>query len=587
MVTGVRSQVAVKVFGDELGELKRISEAVARLLKDIPGSRDIRIERLAGQQSLMVDIDRKAIARFGLNVAHVQNLIESAIGGKAVTTLYEGERRYEVAVRFPQGARDSVEAIAATLLPAPGGAQVPLASVASIRLVDGPAQISRESGKRRVVVGANVEGRDLAGFVDEVQRRIDAGVRVPEGYHFVYGGQFENMQRAMSTLAVIVPLTVAAIYFLLFLLFRSVRLAALIILVLPFASIGGLVGLFVTGEYVSVPASVGFIALWGIAVLNGVVLVSSIRRLREDGVAVAEAVYRGLRAALPPGDDDRHGGAARAGAVPVRERPRRRGAAAAGHRGHRRADLVDAAHAGRAADALPLVRRGADRGLSRRLRRPPHTTRNPHDDHEGNPRRRAPGPRAAAARRAACHTGFPGRHLLARRRLQRARSAIEHHGIREELAELSEKTMLSVLCDEAAVPRIRAAILDACRVGQIGDGLVWVVDVGESTAHRRRRGGPAAVGRRGRRPARRKPSGVTRPARAACARSGAAVRGRRVGGRGGQRGRRGRHWEQAGGCPARRAARPAVSRQAAAALVRRAGGRSAQRVSSSRAAHSR
>ena len=293
MVTGVRSQVAIKVFGDELGELKRVSEAVARVLKGIRGSRDIRIERLSGQQALTVDIDRKAIARFGLNVAHVQGLLESAIGGKAVTTLYEGERRYAVAVRFPESARGSVEAIGATLLPAPGGAQVPLSAVATLRLVDGPAQLSREGGKRRVVVGANVEGRDLAGFVAEIEQRIAQDVRLPEGYHLVYGGQFENMQRAMATLAVIVPLTIAAIFFLLFLLFNSVRLAALIILVLPFASIGGLVGLFVTGEYVSVPASVGFIALWGIAVLNGVVLVSSIRRLREEGLAVADAVRQG------------------------------------------------------------------------------------------------------------------------------------------------------------------------------------------------------------------------------------------------------------------------------------------------------
>ena len=293
MVTGVRSQVAVKVFGDELGELGRVSEQVARLLREIPGSRDIRIERLSGQQALTIDIDRTAIARFGINVADVQNLIETAIGGKAVTTLYEGERRYAVAVRFPEAARGTVEAIASTLLPAPGGALVPLSAVAAIRLVDGPAQISREGGKRRVVVGANVEGRDLAGFVDEVQRRIEATVRVPEGYRFVYGGQFENMQRAMATLSVIVPLTVAAIFFLLFLLFRSVRPAALIILVLPFASVGGVVALFLTGEYLSVPASVGFIALWGIAVLNGVVLVSYIRRLREDGMEVAEAVRQG------------------------------------------------------------------------------------------------------------------------------------------------------------------------------------------------------------------------------------------------------------------------------------------------------
>lgn len=293
MVTGVRSQLAIKVFGDDLAELRQLSEQVARILKGVAGSRDIRIERLSGQQALTVDIDRKAIARHGLNVADVQTVIETAIGGKDVTTLYEGERRYSVVVRFPAGYRDSAQAIGATLLPAPGGAQVPLSSVASIALVDGPAQISRESGKRRVVVGANVEGRDLGGFVTEVQQRIEREVRLPEGYYFKYGGQFENMERAMDTLSVIVPLTIVAIFFLLFLLFRSVRLAGLIILVLPFASIGGLIGLFVTGEYLSVPASVGFIALWGIAVLNGVVLVTCIRRLREDGMDVAQAVREG------------------------------------------------------------------------------------------------------------------------------------------------------------------------------------------------------------------------------------------------------------------------------------------------------
>jgi len=293
MVTGVRSQVAIKVFGDDLGELKRVSEQIAKLLKGVEGSRDIRIERLSGQQALTVDIDRQAIARHGLNVADVQALIETAIGGKDVTTLYEGERRYGVMVRFPATVRSSAEAIGNTLLTAADGAQVPLSSVASIKLVDGPAQISRESGKRRVVVGANVEGRDLAGFVAEVQQRIAAEVKVPEGYFFEYGGQFENMERAMATLSVIVPLTIAAIFFLLFLLFNSVKLASLIILVLPFASVGGIIGLFLTGEYLSVPASVGFIALWGIAVLNGVVLVTCIRRLREDGMEVLEAVREG------------------------------------------------------------------------------------------------------------------------------------------------------------------------------------------------------------------------------------------------------------------------------------------------------
>ncbi|TYK73337.1 efflux RND transporter permease subunit [Comamonas sp. Z3] len=300
MVTGVRSQLAVKVFGDELEDLKEVSEQVARILKSVSGSTDIRVERLSGQQALTVDVDRKAIARHGLNVADVQSLLESAIGGKDVTTLYEGERRYSVVVRFPESYRGSSEAIGATLLTTATGAQVPLSSLARIELVDGPAQISREGGKRRVVVGANVEGRDLAGFVAEVEQRLAKEVKLPDGYYFKFGGQFENMERAMGTLQVIVPLTIVAIFFLLFLLFNSIKLASLIILVLPFASIGGLIGLFVTGEYVSVPASVGFIALWGIAVLNGVVLVSSIRHLRQEGMEVAEAVREGCTQRFRP-----------------------------------------------------------------------------------------------------------------------------------------------------------------------------------------------------------------------------------------------------------------------------------------------
>jgi len=293
MVTGVRSQLAIKVFGDDLVELRQISEQVARILKNVKGSKDIRIERLSGQQSLTIDIDRKAIARHGINIVDVQALIETAIGGKDVTVLYEGERRFAVAVRFPELARNSIEAIRNTMLRAPDGAMIPLYSVASIALLDGPAQISRESAKRRVVVGANVEGRDLAGFVKEVEQSLQKNIKLPEGYSFVFGGQFENMQRAMGTLAVIVPLTILAIFFLLFMLFRSVKLASLIILVLPFASVGGVIALFLTGEYLSVPASVGFIALWGIAVLNGVVLVSCIRRLREDGKNVVDAVREG------------------------------------------------------------------------------------------------------------------------------------------------------------------------------------------------------------------------------------------------------------------------------------------------------
>ena len=293
MVTGVRSQLAIKVFGDDIAELRRISETVARILRSVPGSQDIRIERLSGQQSLRIEIDRFAIARYGLNVADIHDIIETAIGGKDVTWLYEGERKFAVTVRFPAERRNSVEAIATIKVRSPEGSEVPLSALARIRLVDGPAQLSREGAKRRVVVGSDVTGRDLAGFVEEVRSRLDAEIRLPEGYYFDFGGQFENMERAMATLSVIVPITIAAIFFLLFVLFNSVKLASLIILVLPFASIGGVFALFITGEYLSVPASVGFIALWGIAVLNGVVLVTCIRRLREEGKDVFVAVREG------------------------------------------------------------------------------------------------------------------------------------------------------------------------------------------------------------------------------------------------------------------------------------------------------
>jgi cobalt-zinc-cadmium resistance protein CzcA len=302
MVTGVRSQVAIKIFGDDLEELRKLSEQVARIVKSTRGARDIRIERLSGQQELTINIDRRAIARHGINVSDVNELISTAVGGKAVTQVFEGERRFTLLLRFPEGFRHDVEAIKELLLrPAingvPGGAGtggmlVPLSAVADIKVVDGPAIISREFAKRRVVVGANVHERDLGGFVAELQQRTAKEIKLPPGYYFSWGGQFENMERAMAKLSVIVPITLAAIFFLLFMLFNSVKMAILIYLVLPFASVGGVIGLFVTGQYLSVPASVGFIAVWGTSILNGVVLISFLRELRQKGFSVQEAARR-------------------------------------------------------------------------------------------------------------------------------------------------------------------------------------------------------------------------------------------------------------------------------------------------------
>jgi len=300
MLTGVRSDLAVKVFGDDLEKLKTTANAIAKVAGNIQGSQDIRVERLTGQQYLSITVNREAIARHGINASAIHDVIETAIGGKTATEIYEGERRFSAAVRLPENFRNSIEAIDAILLTSTNGARVPLGNLADIRLGDGPSQISREMGKRRIVIGVNVRDRDLGSFVAELQKAVAEQVKLPESYYLEWGGQFQNMERALGHLKIIIPITIGTIFFLLFMLFNSLRFAALIILVLPFASIGGVVALFITGEYLSVPASVGFIALWGIAVLNGVVLVSYIRNLRQHGMSQLLAIRQGCAQRFRP-----------------------------------------------------------------------------------------------------------------------------------------------------------------------------------------------------------------------------------------------------------------------------------------------
>ncbi|MFS0758246.1 CusA/CzcA family heavy metal efflux RND transporter [Noviherbaspirillum sp. 1P10PC] len=300
MVTGVRSDVAVKVFGEDIDMLKRKADEIARVARGVAGAYDLRVEQVAGQQYLSVDINRQAIARLGINVADVHDVIETAIGGKVATEVYEGTRRYNAVVRLPESFRNNVAAIRSQLITTADGAAVRLENVANITVHDGPAQISREAAQRRIVVGVNVKDRDLGGFVTELRAAVEKQVALPEGYRLEWGGQFQNMERALGHLSIIVPVTIAAIFFLLFLLFGSLKLATLIIMVLPFASIGGIFGLFIAGEYLSVPASVGFIALWGIAVLNGVVLVSYIRSLRQAGTPLREASQLGATSRFRP-----------------------------------------------------------------------------------------------------------------------------------------------------------------------------------------------------------------------------------------------------------------------------------------------
>jgi cobalt-zinc-cadmium resistance protein CzcA len=293
MVTGVRADVAVRIFGDDLGVLVQKANEVAKVASAIRGVRDTRIDRVGGQQYLTIAINRQSIARAGINVGDVQDVIETAFGGKPATGIYEGERRFDAVVRLPEKLRDSVNDISNLMIRTPSGAKVLLSTLADIGVIEGPAQINRDMARRRIVIGVNVGDRDLGGFVAELQQKVAQRVQLPPGYTIEWGGQFQNMQRALKRLSIIVPVTIGAIFFLLFLLFNSIRFASLIITVLPFASIGGVLALWISGEYLSVPASVGFIALWGIAVLNGVVLVSWIRRLRENGMPQKQAVLEG------------------------------------------------------------------------------------------------------------------------------------------------------------------------------------------------------------------------------------------------------------------------------------------------------
>ena len=300
LVAGTRAQLIVKLFGEDLDVLGARAGQIAAVLGRIRGATDINVESVAGQPYITVRPDRARIARLGLNVEDVQSVVETAVGGKTVTQIYEGDKYFDLQLRYPEERRDSVEAIGAILIRAPGGARVPLSQVADVAMVEGPNQISREAGLRRIGVECNITGRDLGGFVAEARRAVGRDVALPPGYFLDWGGQFENQQRAMRRLAVILPATIGLVLFLLYLTFGSLRLSLLVILNLPFALIGGVLSLYLSGLYLSVPASVGFIALFGIAVLNGIVLISYISQLREEGRPLPEAVVEGCLNRLRP-----------------------------------------------------------------------------------------------------------------------------------------------------------------------------------------------------------------------------------------------------------------------------------------------
>lgn len=300
LLSGVRSEATIKILGDDLSVLRSTAEKIQTIMTSVRGVGDVRVEQLFGQTYLTIDIDRSKIARHGINVAHIQEIITTAIGQEPATHVYEGNKRFDLTLRYPEKYRNSVDTIKNILLTTSSGALIPLGDLATVELQEGPSLISREGLQRRIYVGFNTLGRDIESVVAEAQAKIAKEIHLPPGYHFVWGGSFENMQRAMARLKIILPITIGLIFILLFASFNSVRHAALIIMNLPFAMIGGIVALWLTGEYLSVPASVGFINLFGVAVLNGIVLVSYFNKLREDGLEGDEAIIKGCTLRLRP-----------------------------------------------------------------------------------------------------------------------------------------------------------------------------------------------------------------------------------------------------------------------------------------------
>jgi cobalt-zinc-cadmium resistance protein CzcA len=301
-ISGLKGQLAIKVFGDDLDALHRTAAAVKRAIEEVPGVADLAVVQAAEIPQVHIVIDRRAIARYGLNVADVQDVVETAIGGKAATLLWEGERHFDVAVRLTEASREKIDRIGDIMVATPGGAQVPLAQLARVETQAGQAAIDREANMRFVGIKCNVRGRDLGGFVAEAQRRVAQTVALPANTFVTWGGEFENQRRAMARLAIIIPLSIALMLAILFHTFGSLRCALLILATIPFALVGGVIGLELAGLNLSVAACIGFIALMGQVVLNGVVLVSQINMLRSDGFALGPAVEAGairrLRAVL-------------------------------------------------------------------------------------------------------------------------------------------------------------------------------------------------------------------------------------------------------------------------------------------------
>ncbi|MDP2975136.1 MAG: CusA/CzcA family heavy metal efflux RND transporter, partial [Anaerolineales bacterium] len=309
LISGVRADVAVKVFGDDMDVLNKTAQEIAEVLGSINGASEVNVEQTTGLPMLSINIDRSKAARYGVNVGDIQDTIATAIGGRNAGTLFEGDRRFDIVVRLPERMRGDLESIRRLPVTLPATTQangssrvsfIPLSELATLDLAPGPNQVSREDGKRRIVVSTNVRGRDLGSFVEEAGAALKEKVVIPTGYWTTWGGQFENLQSATQRLQIVVPVALLLVFVLLFAMFGNVRDGLIVFTGIPFALTGGILALWLRDIPLSISAAVGFIALSGVAVLNGLVMISFIRNLREGGARLDDAIFEGALTRLRP-----------------------------------------------------------------------------------------------------------------------------------------------------------------------------------------------------------------------------------------------------------------------------------------------
>jgi heavy metal efflux system protein len=297
---GIRSDLGIKLFGPDRAELARIGGLIRTVVANVPGNAEPQLETTEGLPQLEIAIDRAAIARYGINVADINEIVEAALGGSTVTQITDGSQRFDVAVRLPERYRSDAQSIGRIFVPTPDGRRIPLSQLAAIKNVTGPVQISRENGQRRVVIQSGVRGRDLGSFVEEVKARIEREVKMPPGYFVTYGGTYEKLQSGAKRLAIVVPLTFVLVFALLYMTFGNAKHALLVFTGIPFAVTGGILALWIRRLPFSISAGIGFIALAGVAVLNGVVMLTFINQLRLEGISVKSAVLQGAVERLRP-----------------------------------------------------------------------------------------------------------------------------------------------------------------------------------------------------------------------------------------------------------------------------------------------